>query len=122
MKTFFDNSNYSKEHFLHETINKNVLAKMKDETAGMHIKEFVGLRSKLYAYTVGDVDEKRAKGVSRNVVKRTLQIDDYKKVLIDGTRVHRRMQVIASNRHETYTQNWAKLLKKKLKLSFSFFI
>jgi hypothetical protein len=42
---------------------------MKDETGGKPIEEFVGLRTKLYAYKVGGYDEKKAKGVVGNVVK-----------------------------------------------------
>ena len=41
---------------------------MKDETAGLEISEFVGLRAKLYAYKLNnEVEGKRCKGlVSRN--------------------------------------------------------
>ena len=46
----FDNSNYPKnsEFFFDES--KKVIGKMKDESAGMPIKEFIGLRSKMYSY------------------------------------------------------------------------
>ena len=49
-KELFDNSNYPKnsEFFFDE--NKKVIGKMKDEAAGMPIKEFIGLRSKMYSY------------------------------------------------------------------------
>ena len=46
----FGSSNYPKnsEFFFDE--NKKVIGKMKDEAAGMPIKEFVGLRSKMYSF------------------------------------------------------------------------
>ena len=34
--------------------NKKVIGKMKDETKGVSIKEFVGLRSKMYSYCLDD--------------------------------------------------------------------
>ena len=49
-KMKFDSSNYPppKKFFFDE--NKKVIGKMKDEAAGMPIKEFVGLRSKMYSF------------------------------------------------------------------------
>ena len=51
-KELFDNSDYPKhsEFFFDE--NKKVVGKMKDEAAGMPIKEFIGLRSKMYSYEI----------------------------------------------------------------------
>ena len=52
--TWFDTSNYPKDHPSGIPVGKNkkVLGMMKDEAAGAQISEFVGLRSKLYAYKV----------------------------------------------------------------------
>ena len=44
----------------------------KDEAAGKQIEEFVGLRSKLYSYKMAGVDHKKAKGVKKNVVKKSI--------------------------------------------------
>ena len=49
MKDEYDFSDYPKDHFLHDGTNKKVIGKMKDECAGIPIKEYVGLRPKLYA-------------------------------------------------------------------------
>ena len=46
---WFDTSNYPKGHLI-GGVNKKVLGMMRDEAAGETISEFVGLRSKLYAY------------------------------------------------------------------------
>ena len=51
-KEVFDNSDYPKNcaFFFYE--NKKVIGKMKDEAAEMPIKEFIGLRSKMYSYEI----------------------------------------------------------------------
>lgn len=43
----FDNSDYDKSSLFFDATNKKVIGKMKDEAAGVHITEFVGLRSKM---------------------------------------------------------------------------
>ncbi|KAK3711743.1 hypothetical protein QZH41_018479, partial [Actinostola sp. cb2023] len=45
----YDTSEYPRDHVLHSTVNKKVLGKMKDETHGLPIEEFVGLRPKMYS-------------------------------------------------------------------------
>ena len=40
---------------------------MKDETAGKPIKEFVGLRSKMYSLLVDGKEKKTAKGIKKSV-------------------------------------------------------
>ena len=46
-----------------------MIGKMKDETAGVAIKEFVGLKPKTYSFLVDDSNEhKKAKGVGKNIV------------------------------------------------------
>ena len=58
-KNLFDTSNYPKVHLLYSEVDKKVLGKFKDECGGNHFEEFVGLRENLYAYKVGDVEEKK---------------------------------------------------------------
>ena len=41
---------------------------MIDETAGVEIKEFVGLKPKIYSFLVHNSGHRKAKGVIRNVV------------------------------------------------------
>lgn len=48
-KQLFDTSNYNKEHELFESTNAKKLGKMKDETAGRPVHQFVGLRAKMYS-------------------------------------------------------------------------
>ena len=60
-KELFDNSDYPKhsEFFFDE--NKKVIGKMKDEAAGMVIKECIGLRSKMYSHEINNKTTKNVK-------------------------------------------------------------
>ena len=49
-KELFDNSDYPKNSACFFDENKKVIGKIKGEAAGMPIKEFIGLRSKMYSY------------------------------------------------------------------------
>ena len=73
----FDFSEYSNDHPLYDPTNKKVLGKMKDETKGKSITAFCALKAKLYAFKVDGVEHKKAKGVKRNVVKKSLNFNDY---------------------------------------------
>ena len=48
----------------------------KDEAKGAQIEEFVGLRSKLYSFKVHGEDKKKAKGVKKNVVDKSITLKD----------------------------------------------
>ncbi|XP_065639501.1 uncharacterized protein LOC136072267 [Hydra vulgaris] len=85
-------------------INKKVLAKFKDESAGKQISEFLGLRSKLYSYKIDEEDKKRCKGVKRNVVKNYITHEDYKDCLMNRKEQMRKMNVIRSHCHDVYTE------------------
>ena len=53
-KEMFDFSNYSTKSKYYDNSNKLVVPKMKDETAGFAIEEFVGLKPNMYLYSVDD--------------------------------------------------------------------
>ena len=60
---------------------KLVISKMKDETTGIAIKEFVGLWPKMYSFLVGHNSEhKTAKCVNENVVA-TISHNEYTNTL-----------------------------------------
>ena len=55
---------------------------MKDELGGKIMKEFVGLRAKIYSYLIDDgSDNKKAKGTEKCVIKRKHKSEDYKNCL-----------------------------------------
>ena len=81
-----------------------------DEAGGKQIVEFVGLRAKLYSYKKLDGSEdKKCKGVSKNVTERSIQFDDYRECLFSRKEQHRNMNVIRSNCHEIYTEEINKI-------------
>ena len=58
---------------------------MKSETNEKCISEFVGLRSKMYAYNCNGQYEKRAKGISKVAVSKDLRLESYKHVLFENS-------------------------------------
>ena len=104
----FDTSDYPKDHGsgIAVGVNKKVLGMFKDEAGGKQIDEFVGLRAKLYSYKMftDGKENKKCKGVKRNVVQETITHDDYKKCLFTKTEQLRTMNVIRSHLHDIYTE------------------
>ena len=77
----------------------------KDEAAGGCIKEFVGLRSKLYLFKMCEGEEtKKCKGVKKSVVKKSITHEDYKMCLFNGKEQICKMNVIRSYNNELYTE------------------
>ena len=91
-------------------INKKVIGKFKDEAAGKQITHFVGLRPKLYSFKVEDDPETRkAKGVKKNVIKKTLSFEDYKECLFSEEKVMKDMNIIRSKNHDIFSMTMNKL-------------
>ena len=100
-KDKFDNSDYPESSQYFSKANKKVIGKFKDEAAGMPIKEFIGLRSKMYSYIKEDNKvEKTAKGIKKNIIKGNIKHEDYKKVLFKNEQMQHRMKTIRSERHQ----------------------
>ena len=49
-------------------------------------------------------EDKKCKGVTKNVTKRSIQFDDYRECLFSRKDQHRKMNVIRSHCHEIYTK------------------
>ena len=106
IKKKFDTSDYPENHpsGIKTGVNKKVIGKFKDEVAGKQITHFVSLRPKLYTYKIEEEGEKRkAKGVEKNVIKKSLSFDDYKKCLFTEETVMKEMNILSSQNHEIYS-------------------
>ena len=55
----FDFSNYSTKSKYYDDSSKSVIGKMEDETSGVVIEEFVGLKAKIYSYCMSEDGRKR---------------------------------------------------------------
>jgi len=83
----FDHSKLPADHPLYSTVNKGVVGKFKDETNGVPILEFIGLKAKMYSYKLASVKEeeavgesfRKAKGIPKSVVERDLTHDMYRR-------------------------------------------
>jgi hypothetical protein len=102
----FDFSNYPQSHPLYGVENKMVLGKMKDESNGQIITEFVGLRPKMYSYTTLQDDKlkesKRAKGIQRAAIK-SITHDDYLAQLRAPAENYVNIRRIGQKHHRVYT-------------------
>ena len=79
-KEMFHFSSYSTKSKYYDDSSNWVIGKMKDKTGGVAIKEFVGLKPKMYSFLVDNNEHKKAKVVNRNVVA-TITHHEYKDVL-----------------------------------------
>ena len=77
------------------------MGKMQDETASTAIKEFVGLKPKMYSLLVGNIEHKKAKGVYRNVA--TISHDEYKDFLLSNKCIRYSVNKIQSKEHRIGT-------------------
>ncbi|KAK3107369.1 hypothetical protein FSP39_012926 [Pinctada imbricata] len=101
----YDLSNYPPNHFLYNQTNKKVVLKMKDECGGVPIRNFIGLRSKMYSIKLEDSSEKRtAKGISKSVIRKHLSHDLYEKTLRHREKLMSEMTLIRSDNHKLYTE------------------
>ena len=104
VKDRFDTSDYPENHpsGIPTGINKKVLGMFKDEATGKIIKEFVGLRAKLYSYKMFEGEE--SKKCKKQVVEKSITHEDYKTCLLTGKEQLRKMNIIRSYNHEVYTE------------------
>ena len=107
VKDRFDTSDYPENHpsGIPTGINKKVLGMMKDEAAGKIIKEFVGLRAKLYSFIMDEGEEiKKCKGIKKQVVESSISHEDYKTCLLTGKEQLRKQNILRSRNHEVFME------------------
>ena len=95
-------SNYSTKSKYYDDSNKLVLGKMKDETGGFAIKEFVRLKPKMDSFLVDNSEHKKTNDVNRNVVK-TISHNKYKDVSWNNKCIRHSMNRIQSKYHRIGT-------------------
>lgn len=102
----FDLSDYAKDHPLYDATNKKVIGKFKDEGNGKIIDEFVGLRAKLYTFTIEDEhhSHNKCKGVKKSVAENEITIDDYRHTLFNRESKTITQNGIRSYGHQLYTE------------------
>ena len=80
--------------------------------SGIPIKEFVGLRPKMYSliYDEGGVqkEKKTAKGIKKCAIEKQLRHANYKKCLFQNCITMNSMKLIRSENHEVYMNNVVK--------------
>ena len=112
MKDFhseLDCSEYPQNHPLHNSDNKKVLGKFKDEMCGNIVHEYVGLRSKMYSISWEHGSARTCKGISKTVNKFVLRHDMYKSCLTNCETRRDRMTRIGSELHKLYTFDISKI-------------
>ena len=106
-KEKYDFSGYARDHRCYSLENKKVIGKFKDELNGVPLKEFVGLKAKMYSlkYREGGevVESKRAKGVKKCVIKKRVSHEDYKQCLFENQTFYRAAHSIRSYNHSIFT-------------------
>lgn len=113
-KHLFDQSGYSGEGFRsQDNSNKKVVGKFKDETDGVPIVEFCGLRSKMYSILLDSRKEKKTgKGIKKSALREKIAHADYKRCLF-GSKKDQRQLVSFNNmrtvNHEIFSYNFTKL-------------
>ena len=105
----YDTSNYPKDHFLFSNQNKKVIGKFKDETGGLPIKEWIGLRAKMYSMKLeNDQEKKTGKGIKKNVLKKDIKHADYKDCLFFQQEYVHVMKSFQSQGHQLFTMSQVK--------------
>ena len=98
-KDFFDFSSYSKDSKIFDETNEKVIGKMKDESGGVIVSEFVGLKLKMYSMKKIDGEEQNtAKGVSI-----ATEFDKFKDALFNKKIIRNQTKRIQSKKHELGT-------------------
>ena len=105
---WFDTSNYPTDHMCHSDKNKKVLGKMKDETAGVPVMEFAGLRSKMYSMVYDGEEKKTAKGIGRASL-REMRHAEYVQCLLDKCSTIAKFNIIRSYGHQVYSERVTKV-------------
>ncbi|GFT98807.1 uncharacterized protein NPIL_213371 [Nephila pilipes] len=110
----YDTSDYDKNNVYNlPLVNKKVIGKMKDENKGNIMIEYVGLKSKMYAYKTNNKIEKRLKGIKKQTLKNKITFEDYKAYHLNQKLKYVDMNLIRSKFHSIQS-----IKQNKLALSY----
>ena len=108
-KKMFGFSNFSTKSKKYGSSSKLVVDKVKDETAGVAIKELVRLKPKVYWYLVDvNSEHKKAKGINKSVVA-TITHNECKDVLLNSKCLRHSLNRIQSKDHRIGTSEINKI-------------
>ena len=123
VKKYFDTSNFPKMHpsGIESGVHMKEISFFKLENGANIIVLFIGLRPKMYTFKIetkyekdkkDDIikeiemridEEKKAKGVKKCVIKKTLTLEDYKKCFFSGKKLMRVMNIFPTKYHYVYS-------------------
>ena len=118
-KELFDRNDYNMDGYRsQENSNKEVIGEFKDETNGVPIVEFVGLRAKVYSILLDTKKEKKTgKGIKKSCLKQNVNHADYKRCLLGSTKDQR--QLVTFNNLRSIDHNIGLFRYTKVGLSCS---
>ena len=106
----YDTSNFPKEHVLYSRENERKPGVMKDESPAKPIMEYVGLRSKMYAFICNTKEEvKIAKGIKKSAISKKLRFQQYKKCLLEKKIYMCEFSNISHEKHQLYLTHFNKI-------------
>ena len=113
--SYFDTSNYPKNHYCYSDLRKNQPGKFKDEIKSEILLEFIALRPKLYAYKINNEEVKKAKGVKKYVIDKHIKFSEYLEILnaytnnLSDQKICKTMNFIQSKNHFVYSKSVKKI-------------
>ena len=94
----FDTSNYERDKPLPKEKNEKVIGLMKDKLEEQIMKEFIGLRAKIYSYLKENKYEiEKAKGTKKCVIKRKIKFQDYK-IFLNAVKIDGKLKYLEKKR------------------------
>ena len=95
-KHLFDFSNYLEDSKFFDKTNKKVIGKMKDESGGKIIDEFIELKSKMYSMNIDGKESNTTKGVNM-----ATEFREFKDTLFNKKIIRHKMRTI-QNKKQTW--------------------
>ena len=105
-KHLFDFSNYPKDSTFFDETNRNVIGKMKDESEGKIIDEFLGLKSTIFS--MKNIDGKESN--TTKAVNIATEFNEFKDTLFNKRVLKHKMRRMQDKKHKMGTYEIIKIL------------